>query len=501
MKAEAQVERVRGALADALRFELMQGHCYSHAHSICQRVAGKLRLHRDDVRAVAEQLEEFVVQDRWLADAEVYKAECIVAERVSALLKAPSDSRKRSVGAPPDIVFDPKQELAIDLMVKAPIGLVTGPPGSGKTTIIEQALREFHGRGTTYALAAPTGKAAIRLQETSGEMAQTIHRLLEWTYEGFARDEHNPLSVDVVIVDESSMIDIRLCADLLRAIDPRYTRIILVGDADQLPPVGPGAPFRDLIASGLIETVYLKTVHRAAKRSWIYRNAPKILAGDGVELEDCEDFEFHEMEVTDWPHLGEAALDIIKALVAEGYNHNAFQVLSPMRKNDGGTLQLNAFFQEELNPGMLGLETSRSVTLTEGDRAIHTRNNYRLAVMNGEVGKVDSIDQGGRKVVVRYPDKPEDRFIRYERPSDLAQLELAYALTVHKFQGSQIPIVIFLCHSIHKYMLSRQLLYTALTRARKRVYLIGDSGGVAHALKTIKDTQRRTQLVERLGDA
>jgi exodeoxyribonuclease V alpha subunit len=328
-----------------------------------------------------------------------------------------------------------------------------------------------------------------------------LHRLLEWSYQGFLRDEGNPLDADVVFVDESSMIDIELCADLLRAVRAGHTRVVFVGDADQLPPVGPGAPFRDLIASEQVPTVRLETVHRAAEKSWIYRNAPNILAGSGVELADCEDFEFHELGATDGGYLGAACLDIIHTLQAEGYGPQDYQVLVPMRKRDAGTSVLNPYFQEALNPGQRAFQLSADVSLSEGDCVIQTKNDYGLSVMNGEVGRIEEIDAAARTICVQYPALPgssDDGFRRYSRPKELRNLDLAYALTVHKFQGSQVPVVIFICHTLHKFMLSRQLLYTALTRARKRVYLVGDEGGVSHALRTIRDTQRRTRLQERL---
>ena len=493
-------EDVRRQIGFALQNELMQGHCYALMHTICQAASRKLRISRDVVEEHAREMDEFYVFDRYITLAELDNAEEVVAERVAQLLKVQNDLVSRAFRSGPndEIQLDKQQDRAIDLMNASAIGLVTGPPGSGKTTIIQFVLKEFHARGVLYALAAPTGKAAIRLQETSNRPAFTIHRLLQWTPFGFVHNENNPLPHEAILVDESSMIDIKLCADLLRATDPDRTRIIFIGDADQLPPVGPGAPFRDLIASSKVPTIYLDTVHRAAKKSWIYRNAPSILKGEGIELEDTDDFEFHEMETEDGDCLGEAALGIVNSLLSKGFDAEEFQVLSPMRKREGGTLLLNRYLQGQLNPDSLGMQLKDDVFVSEGDPVIQVKNDYDLSVMNGEVGKVDSISQGERSLVVRFPDQPEPRYLRYKGTRDYRNLELAYALTVHKFQGSQIPIVIFLCHSIHRFMLSRQLLYTALTRARKCVYLVGDAAGVRHALRTIRDTQRKTRLLEKL---
>ncbi len=210
------------------------------------------------------------------------------------------------------------------------------------------------------------------------------------------------------------------------------------------------------------------------------------------------------METVDGDAVGEVVLDVLRELQAEGQSQDRYQVLSPMRKREGGTTELNQIFQQALNSNPIGMPLGDDLVVTEQDRVIHTRNNYDLSVMNGEVGFIDQINQAQHQLTVCYPDPDQEshnRYVRYSRRRDLSQLDLAYALTVHKFQGSQIPIVVFVCHSMHSFMLSRQLLYTALTRARERVYLVGDTKGVQHALKTVKDTQRRTFLKDKISHA
>jgi len=320
--------------------------------------------------------------------------------------------------------LDPTQEIAVRLMCEEPISVVTGVPGSGKTSVTKEALAEFHKAGLTYALCAPTGKAARRLSEVTERPAQTIHRLLEFSYEagGFVRNRSNPLDVDMVITDESSMIPLQLARSLLQAVDANRTRICFVGDANQLPPVGPGAFFRDMIDSKVVPTQWLTKVHRAAEKSWVYRNAPKILAGKEPELDDCEDFEWHQFGHDQGAFIGQAVLDLIKTHKLENTDT---QVLTPMNKRVGGVTELNGMLQSHLNPGDgYGWEVNNHV-LRGGDRVIQTKNNYKLGVFNGEVGTVGRVDK--HEMHVNY----EGNWVVYDHASAY-DMQLAYAITVHK---------------------------------------------------------------------
>lgn len=387
--------------------------------------------------------------------------------------------------------LDPDQQSAVDMIRTAPCGVMTGWPGVGKTTTINAALNALDLAGrTNYALCAPTGKAARRMQETTGRQAQTIHRLLGWRGGSFDHNGMNPLPYDLIVCDESSMIEIRLAADLLEALQPQ-ARIIFVGDANQLPPVGPGAFFRDLIASEAVPVVWLQTLHRAAQKSWVNRNAPKVLAGETPELDDVDDFEWHHMDTADIDHMGEAVLAIIEDLRAKGADLSSVQVLSPMKNRKGGTVPLNTELQRALNTTkQTGWKVYEQV-LKPGDRVIQTRNNYDLDVMNGEVGIVEKTTDF--ELVVRFDDGP--RTYKHEAATDL---QLAYAITIHKFQGSQTRNVIVVCHSEHGFMLTRQLLYTAITRTQDKVFIVGDEPGLKRAINTFKDAKRRTLLKERL---
>ena len=382
---------------------------------------------------------------------------------------------------------DLDQDNAVEMMCHEPVSVVTGGPGVGKTTCTRQACDWLDGNGISYALCAPTGKAARRMHEATGRQARTIHRLLEWSPEGFRRGAHDPLSEKRIICDESSMIDIRLASWLLEAVGAG-THITFVGDADQLPPVGPGAFFRDLIASGTVPVITLKTLHRAAQDSWICRNAPKVLSGAPLELDDISDFEWWQMEGNDAEHVGQVCLDIIKASERP---LSEIQVLTPMKKRKGGTEPLNAMLQANLNSSR-GLEYKVwDQAIKTGDRIMQTRNDYNLGVFNGEVGIVDSITR--KNLVVQY----DDMRVTYDHDA-AKNLQLAYAMTIHKSQGSEWPAVVVVCHSEHSFMLTRQLLYTALTRAKGEVYIVGDERGLQIALRTVKDAQRRTLLQQRL---
>jgi exodeoxyribonuclease V alpha subunit len=382
---------------------------------------------------------------------------------------------------------DVDQDAAVEVMCHEPIAVVTGGPGVGKTTCTRQACDWLDANGISYALCAPTGKAARRMREATGRTARTIHRLLEWSPEGFRRHAQDPLGEQRIICDESSMIDIRLASWLLDAI-AAGTHVTFVGDANQLPPVGPGAFFRDLIASDRVPVITLKTLHRAAQDSWICRNAPKVLSGEPLELDDIRDFEWWQMDGGDAEHVGQVVLDIIGKIDRP---QDEVQVLTPMKKRKGGTEPLNAMLQAHLNSSR-GLEYKVwDQAIKQGDRIMQTRNDYTLGVFNGEVGIVSEVMR--KHLVVKF----DDTYVKYDHDA-AKNLQLAYAMTIHKSQGSEWPAVIVVCHSEHSFMLSRQLLYTAMTRAKGEVYLVGDERGLQIALRTVKDAKRRTLLQQRL---
>ncbi|MBQ4289856.1 MAG: AAA family ATPase, partial [Clostridia bacterium] len=372
--------------------------------------------------------------------------------------------------------------------------ILTGGPGTGKTTTTRGILRVLSALGLKILLAAPTGRAAKRMTEATGMEAKTVHRLLECKPpEGYQRNENHPLSGDVLIVDESSMMDLILFYALLRAM-PGSMKLILVGDIDQLPSVGPGNVLRDLIDSGCFPVIRLETVFRQAQESRIIQNAHRINRGQFPDLSNRPDSDFFFLEQED-PDL--AAAEIVR-LVRDrlpGFAHTdpfSIQVLTPMQRGSVGAVSLNTALQNALNPGTDGLHRG-AFTFREGDRVMQIRNNYEKEVFNGDIGTVAALDPNTRSLAVSY----DGRVVYYEL-SELDELVLAYAVTVHKSQGSEYPVVVLPVLMTHFIMLQRNLLYTGITRAKKLLVLVGSKKAIACAVKNRSVTERNTHLKERL---
>lgn len=397
--------------------------------------------------------------------------------------------------------LDPSQERAAELIRTAPFGVVTGGPGTGKSTTLRTALDALDAQGQSYELAAPTGKAAKRMSEVTGRDARTIHRLLEYKPGmGWGRNRMNPLGCDLVVVDEASMLDVELAATLFDAVTDR-TRVVLIGDANQLPSVGPGRVLADLVESSAVPVARLTTVHRAAAESWVCSNAPLMLEGLPLDLSPRHDFRFVEVESAD-------RIPAAVGKLVQGEFQGA-QVLAPQNTGVAGVAALNLALQATLNPprdGSAEMSVGEGIewklgdtTFRAGDRVIQTKNDYKLlsldgqslGVFNGEVGEVESVDT--REMIINFG----DRRVPYNKGQAMA-LDLAYALTVHKSQGSEFPWALCIVHSSHTYMLTRQLVYTAITRAKKGVVIVGDLKGLHVALSGKKPPVRNTSLVEQM---
>lgn len=408
-----------------------------------------------------------------------------------------------------DMALDAEQSRAVAMLLDEQVrfGVITGGPGRGKTTCLRSALVELRARNKSVALAAPTGKAARRMAAACGYPASTLHRLL-----GIGTDDASveKLWQQVVIVDEASMLDTELGALLVDAIDPRFTRLFLVGDKDQLPSIGPGYVLGDLLASGLVPVVELKTLHRSAAESWIARNAPRVLAGDaqGLELGGASDFRWVPVEGG-----AERCADVLLGLLEDELGQaaqlsgardmsgalEACQVLIPMKMGPLGVEAINARIQAAVQGDYIaagnGFVRDDAVTFYSGDKVLQTKNDYQLQVMNGETGIVEALG-ADRTLLVRF----DDREVSFTRSASWT-LDLGFATTIHKAQGSEWPLCVVVCHSAHGRMLGRQLIYTALTRAKKRLVLIGDAPGLAQMLKNGRVAERSTGLGAHLAHA
>jgi exodeoxyribonuclease V alpha subunit len=396
-----------------------------------------------------------------------------------------------------------KQVAAVRACLMHKAVVITGGPGTGKTTIIRAILEIFTRLAQRVLLAAPTGRAARRMADAAGRSAKTIHRLLEFSFSegGFQRNGQRPLNAEVLIIDEASMVDTRLMAHLVQAI-PDRAALVLVGDVNQLPSVGAGNVLKDIIASGAVTVVELTEIFRQARQSRIVVNAHAVNRGDlsflDTPLPDGLPADFYFIE-SDNP---ERVRDIIIKLTTEriprrfGFDpFEGIQVLSPMHKGIVGTVALNNALQQALNPGEGGIARGERCYRVN-DKVMQIRNNYDKEVFNGDIGRVSRIDAAGRVLWATF----DGRELAYES-GDLDELVLAYAVSVHKSQGSEYPAVIIPILTQHYVMLQRNLIYTAITRGRELAVLIGSRKALAIGVHNDKPRLRYTRLAERLAAA
>ena len=450
------------------------------------------------------------------------EAEKEVALQLLLLQRAPQKKRVSAEDADldaferdQDIRFEAGQRAAIRMAAESPVVVITGGPGTGKTTVINCIIRLMQGAGLTVSLAAPTGRAAKRMTEATGQEAKTIHRLLEYAAGEeddaplFGKTEEDPLKADVVIVDEMSMVDLLLMRSLLKAVRPG-TRLVLVGDADQLPSVGAGNVLRDILDSRVLPVARLTEVFRQAAQSHIVVNAHRINSGQMPIIQNRDtDFFFEKKENLT------AIAQSVCALVTRrlpGYYHidpvRDIQVLAPMKKGEAGVFALNRMLQEQLNPPSRHKKErlSGETRFREGDKVMQVRNNYQaewtrgdmereeegVGIYNGDIGVIESIGDDG--VLVYFDD---DRRVTYDEAM-LQDLELAYAMTIHKSQGSEFPTVVLALLPGPPQMMVRNLLYTAVTRAKQRVVMVGSEGVLRRMVENDKTAHRYSALGERL---
>lgn len=520
--------RVEAGILFELNYNLTGGHSFLPEDKLVPATAQLLSV---DPGAVKQALERLLEADRLVRDTlanlsviylpRLYEAEIGCAETLKAFARgsfpAPGglETMIRQAAREGGIQYSAEQEQAIREAAVSGLLLITGGPGTGKTTILKGILSLFGRMQLRCLLAAPTGRAAKRLTEVTGEDASTIHRLLEAGVDPntgkmfFARDEDNPLKADAVIVDEMSMVDVELLHALLQAV-PRGKRLILVGDPDQLPPVGPGFPFSDMLRSGSLPTVRLTEIFRQAQQSLIVMNAHRVNRGEMPELKTVtSDFFFMRRQSE------ESVCQLIRDLCTTrlpknmGIPPEQIQVLSPTRKGGVGTVSLNKMLQQALNPPAEGKKERvfGEYVFREGDRVMQIRNNYDLmwkkcdgsalgtGVFNGDVGCIREIDPGNETMTVVF----DDREAEYDF-TQLNELEPAFAMTVHKSQGSEYRAVILTAWNGSPYLLSRSILYTAITRARELLIIVGREETVAAMTQNAKKNRRYSGLKLRLQE-
>ena len=518
-------ERLRSALLFELSHNEGNGHVFLPRPKLLAATAPLLGDEDGVEEALDTLIDEGKVFSETVANVEacyllrLHEAEDYACRKLTNLLSATADVSSRAgktvdeIEAAQGITYAPLQRKAVELAAEHGVLILTGGPGTGKTTTVRGIVSLFERMGLAIVLAAPTGRAAQRLGELTGREAQTVHRLLgmswnEATHEvTFTKGEKEPLEADAVIVDEMSMVDLPLFAALLRALRPG-TRLVMVGDADQLPSVGPGNVFSDLIRSGKVETVFLREVFRQAERSAIIRNAHAVNAGEPPRLQNDQG-DFYFLCRRDAQRAVSTVVELCKTRLPEkmGIPVSDIQVLTPTRKGPAGTENLNRLLQEALNPPKPGQPEVRwgDRVYRPGDRVMQTRNDYDIlweredgtvgsGVFNGDVGHVQAIDPAGEWLAILY----EDRKALYSLEM-LSEIDLAYAQTVHKAQGSEYPCVVLCAMPSAPGLMVRGVLYTALTRARELLILVGDDAAVREMAANDRRARRYSGLRWRLA--
>lgn len=516
-------ERIGAGLKFVLSHNLYQnGHVFLPEEKLTETAAkllGCTRENAEDVLSVMVASKElFLVRQAGLKCIylpEAHEAEAYIAKKLDVMegINHSLDSENLSelvkkVEMENDIQYEELQKRAIREAVVNSVFVLTGGPGTGKTTVVRAIIRIFSSMGMNIALAAPTGRAAKRLSEAASMEAKTIHRLLEMQYTPddesvFNKDENNLLDEDVIIIDESSMIDVFLMSALLKAIKPS-ARLVLIGDADQLPPVGPGYVFRDIIESERFSTVVLTHIFRQASQSLIVTNAHAVNNGKYMDLSK-KDADFFFLPRPNDEETASTIVSLCAKRLPKTYGVSAFngiQIITPSKKGVNGTELLNNSLQAALNPPdvMKREKRVRDIIFREGDKVMQIKNDYDIewtrtnggegvGIFNGDIGIIEEINMSAENIKVLF----DDRRAVYDF-SMLDELELAYAITVHKSQGSEYPIVIIPLYRYSQRLLTRNLLYTALTRAQKMVILVGDEEVSKRMIENNRRTKRYTGL-------
>lgn len=497
--------RCRSGILYTLNQLAEDGHVYAEPEQLITSAKELLQADEDSIRkAMADMIDakDLIQDNEVIYLPPFYYAESGSARRLTSLF---TNDTAENVAAEPEtvygiqktgIIYDEVQQSAINKALESKIMVLTGGPGTGKTTTTQGIIEAFKSRGKRILLAAPTGRAAKRMTEATGMEAKTIHRLLEYNpMDGYKINDENPLEGDVLIVDECSMIDIMLFYNLMKAI-PSNMRLILVGDIDQLPSVGAGNVLRDIIDSGQIPVVRLTRIFRQAQSSRIVMNAHAINAGQFPNISNGKHTDFFFIKAEDADAIPGLIVSLVRDRLSKayGYKPKEIQVLTPMQRGNTGASNLNTELQNALNPS--GASLSRGgYTFRQGDKVMQIRNNYDKNVFNGDIGYISAVDTVERTLSVMY----DGRAVEYD-VSELDEITLAYAITIHKSQGSEFPVVVMPITMKHYVMLQRNLIYTGITRAKKICVLVGTTKALAYAIHNQTVSKRNTRLKERLND-
>ena len=523
--------RVNACILHSLEKYANEGHTFAFKNHLTLRCEHLFKLFHESVlhgidrlaesgEIVIEKLPLFVEETddlEYFDDTAVYRkplyaAESGIASRIAALLSVPLETEDIDA----DFIHTHiTEQLSISLSYEQldvirdlflhKVAVITGGPGTGKTTLIRSITAIFKAMNKKVLLGAPTGRAAKRLSEVTREKASTIHRLLGSTFshgnpdqQFFGKDQDNPLEADVIIIDEASMIDTLLMCHLLNAVSPA-SRLVLVGDIFQLPSVGPGNVLSDLIRSQTIQVYYLKKIFRQSSQSQIIINAHKVRNGETPELrpfkENEQSTEFYFLEKDEPKSIAQTIVSLCTSILPSQLSFDPvtdIQVLSPMHKGEAGTINLNMLLQKEINKSSIYME-SLGNTFRMGDKVMHLKNNYQKEVFNGDIGVICSLDLVKRRLSVDY----EGRVVDYDH-SETDELTLAYAISVHKSQGSEYPAVILPLVTQHYMLLQRNVLYTAITRGIKLVIMVGTQKALNIALSNDKPQRRLSGLYYRI---
>lgn len=481
-----------------------EGHVYAEEEQLVKAALDLLEADEAPIREALchmVQTDDLKLEDEAIYLPPFYFAEVGTTNRLLALLRESKQdlfAKKIDVQAlskETGIEYDEVQLQAIEEAIRSKVMVLTGGPGTGKTTTTQGIIAALKHMGLRILLAAPTGRAAKRMSEATGMEAKTIHRLLEFNpRDGYKRNEENPLEGDALIVDECSMIDIILMNSLMKAI-PSSMRVVFVGDIDQLPSVGAGNVLRDLIESEKIPVIRLTRIFRQAQTSRIVMSAHAINQGRFPDTSNGKQTDFFFIQQEEPEKVAEEIVNLVKNRLPKAYSQRVsnIQVLTPMQRGVVGAANLNMALQNALNPTQIALNRG-GYSFRQGDRVMQLRNNYDKDVFNGDLGYVESVDMEERTLLVNF----EDRLVEYEA-SELDELTLAYATTIHKSQGSEYPIVVMPVLMTHYVMLQRNLIYTGITRAKKICVLIGTPKALSFAIRNMSVLKRNTKLKERLN--